>query len=208
MLRIICNIFIYFFTFCVKSLTFYTLKAFSQTFLSVFLQQRTFLRTSHPTLHRPRTAVFLCGPREPRCQKELLCTSPRLAKLPGPSVLCGEFRPSAGTPKTLTVSLLLFVSLKLVHTYIFAVSFSRTCKLIFRSLNVFSLSPCTDVGWRWLSVSACCSLPPVFAFCPIEKECDLNKHLKVRDPERKKLCSRELICNVCFRCCSLLAVTD
>lgn len=29
-----------------------------------------------------------------------------------------------------------------------------------------------------------------------KKECDLNKHLKVRDQERKKLCSRELICNI------------
>lgn len=43
----------------------------------------------------------------------------------------------------------------------------------------------------------------MFAFCPIEKECDLNKHLKVQDPERKKPCSRELICNVCY---SLLVI--
>ncbi|XP_040914534.1 ataxin-7-like protein 2b [Toxotes jaculatrix] len=28
-----------------------------------------------------------------------------------------------------------------------------------------------------------------------KKECDLNKHCRVLDPERKKLCSRELICN-------------
>lgn len=36
----------------------------------------------------------------------------------------------------------------------------------------------------------------MFAFCPIEKECDLNKHCRVLDPERKKPCSQELICNV------------
>lgn len=84
--------------------------------------------------------------------------------------------------------------LPLVHTYLFAIWLSRTCTILFPGC----LSLCTDIGSCWLSVSACCSLPPVFAFCPIEKECDLNKHLKVRDPERKKLCSRELICNVCY----------
>lgn len=74
---------------------------------------------------------------------------------------------------------------------------------------VFSLSPSMDDGLCWLSVSARCSLSPVFAFCPIEKECDLNKHLKVRDPERKKLCSRELICNVHFILCwSLFPAKD
>lgn len=163
----------------------------------MFLQQRTFLRTSHPTLHLPRTAVFLCGLREPRCQRDPQCT--RLPKLLVPSVLCRGCRPSAGTPKTLTVSLLLFVSpnlfLLFIHIYL---QYGSVELALFCSLDVFGLSLCTDIGSCWLSVSACCSLPPVFAFCPIEKECDLNKHLKVRDPERKKLCSREPICNVCY----------
>lgn len=62
----------------------------------------------------------------------------------------------------------------------------------------------------WLSISCCCSLNAVFVFFSIEKECDLNKHCRVLDPERKKLCSRELICNVnsqcyqCLHCCSFL----
>lgn len=79
--------------------------------------------------------------------------------------------------------------------------------IFFGSLDVFSLSPSTDV----LLILALCVSPllmsSVFAFCPIEKECDLNKHLKVRAPERKKLCSRELICNVRFsRCWSAFPV--
>lgn len=59
-------------------------------------------------------------------------------------------------------------------------------------------------------MSCCCSLNAVFVFFSIEKECDLNKHCRVLDPERKKLYGRELICNVnsqcyqCFYCCSLL----
>lgn len=45
-------------------------------------------------------------------------------------------------------------------------------------------------------MSCCCYLTTVFPFWPIEKECDLNKQHRVLDPERKKLCSQELICNV------------
>lgn len=60
-------------------------------------------------------------------------------------------------------------------------------------------------GSCWLSASRCCSLSPVFALCPIEKECDLNKHCRLWDPERKKLSSREPICNVhIVYCWSLL----
>lgn len=43
----------------------------------------------------------------------------------------------------------------------------------------------------WITVPVCCF--------PIEKECDLNKHCRVLDLERKKLCHQELqyaICNV------------
>lgn len=74
---------------------------------------------------------------------------------------------------------------------------SRTCKHFFLSFPAAFL-PVRMLAHVALSVCACCSLPPVFAYCPIEKECDLNKHLKVRNPEGKKLCGRELICNVCY----------
>lgn len=49
--------------------------------------------------------------------------------------------------------------------------------------------------------------------CPIEKECDLNKHGRVVDQERKKLCNRDPICNVnsafswsFIQCCSVVTL--
>lgn len=53
--------------------------------------------------------------------------------------------------------------------------------------------------WITVSVCCCCTLTTVFVVFPIEKECDLSKHCRVLDLERKKLCHQELqyaICNV------------
>lgn len=34
--------------------------------------------------------------------------------------------------------------------------------------------------------------------CVLERECDLDKHCGVLDPDRKKICTRLLTCNVSF----------
>lgn len=53
----------------------------------------------------------------------------------------------------------------------------------------------------WILLSVLLLLTHVCIFLHTEKECEQNKHDRVLDHERKKLCSREVMCNVK---CSLL----
>lgn len=163
-------------------------------------------------------------------QRDPLRRSPQLASPVSVTVLCGEREPTAGFTKTSTVSQLFtsvvssccFSAMSLscqgplniqcislcmlccIQQYLHN-SIIRLCAellpviLVWKNYHMVVCNLCKH-GSCWLSVSCCCSLATVFAFFPIEKECDLNKHCGVLDPERKKLCSRELICNVNSQC--------
>lgn len=144
-----------------------------QTFLTVCLQQRSFLRRNHPAVYSPLTTGFLCGPQDhwtlatrlPLFQRDSLHRSPQSGSLVILSVLSRGREPTAKATKTLTVSLLVFVALNcllqhVVQIFSIMVPLDGVQSFLFpikkMSVDVFILSASMDhVGCLCPAVAHC-----------------------------------------------------